>query len=100
MLCAFLLVQPQFVKEGRPFFHNLRLRVERSSEAWDRNQPHESWCRYWLGLRQLRGLLKVIPQSRPEQALLLMDFLMIAWVLPDPLMKTPRTGHLEDEADY
>lgn len=100
MLRALLLVQPQFAKEGRPFFHDLRLRVERSSEAWDRNQPHESWCRYRLGLTELRGLPKVIPQSSPEQDLLLTDFLMIPWVPPDPLTKILGIGHLEDEADY
>lgn len=102
MLRALLLVQPQFAKEGRPFFHSLRLRVERclGGEAWDRNQPPESWCEYQLGLTELRGLPKIIPWSTPEQDLLLMDFLTIAWVPRDPLTKTLGTGHLEDEADY
>lgn len=88
----------QFAKEGRLFFHGPRLRVERSSETWDGNQPHESWCQYRLGLTELRGLPKVIPWSSPEQDLSLMAFLMTVWVPPDPLTKTLGIGHLE--ADY
>lgn len=34
MLHVFLFVQPHFAKEGRPFFHSLRLRVDRTSGVW------------------------------------------------------------------